>query len=198
MDDGVAAPQLVTARLYVELATPAVAQHHATYFARNREHFARWEPLRGEVESAAHWQAQLAQGLAEFDAGRSVRLVALSRAAPADGLIARINFTQISRGVFQSCMLGYSIDRDHQGRGLMQEALAASLDWMFDVMRLHRVQANHLPDNERSARLLARLGFAREGLARNYLFINGAWRDHVLNALINPRFDDAALAVARR
>ncbi len=48
-----------------------------------------------------------------------------------------------------------------------------------------------MPENERSARLLARLGFVRVGLARNYLFINGAWRDHVLTERINPRFDDA-------
>jgi ribosomal-protein-alanine N-acetyltransferase len=191
---GVAAPQLVTARLYVELATPAHALLHAEHFARNREHFARWEPPRGGAESADHWRAQLAQGLAEFEAGRGVRLVVLPRESPADRLIARINFTQISRGAFQSCMLGYAIDGAHEGRGLMHEALAASIDWMFDVMKLHRVQANHLPENERSARLLARLGFVREGLAHQYLFINGAWRDHVLNARINRRFDASALA----
>ena len=60
---------------------------------------------------------------------------------------------------------------------------------MFDVKGLHRIQANHLPENARSAALLARLGFVREGLAKDYLFIGNAWRDHVLNALTNPRFD---------
>jgi ribosomal-protein-alanine N-acetyltransferase len=64
---------------------------------------------------------------------------------------------------------------------------------MFAVRGLHRVQANHLEENERSARVLARVGFAREGLARNYLFINGRWRDHVLNARLNPDFDTARL-----
>jgi ribosomal-protein-alanine N-acetyltransferase len=57
------------------------------------------------------------------------------------------------------------------------------------VLRLHRVQANHLPENQRSARLLQRLGFRVEGLAREYLYINGAWRDHVLTALTYPQFD---------
>lgn len=193
-----ALPQLVTARLYVELATLAHAPLHAEYFARNREHFARWEPPRGNVESVDFWRAALAGGLAEFEQGRSVRLVVLPREGADRRLIARINFTQISRGVFQSCMLGYAIDHEHEGRGLMREALAASIDWIFETLKLHRVQANHLPDNERSAHLLARLGFVREGLARQYLYINGAWRDHVLNARINPHFDVAAFEWADR
>lgn len=186
--DATPAPHLITPRLYVELATPEHAALFAEHFARNRGHFARWEPPRGKVESVEHSHALLADGLAEFAAGRSVRLAVLPR-QKGDVLIGRINFSQISRGVFQSCMLGYAIDHEYEGRGLMREALAASIDWMFETMKLHRVQANHLPENERSARLLTRLGFMREGLAREYLFINGAWRDHVLNARVNPRFD---------
>lgn len=64
-------------------------------------------------------------------------------------------------------------------------ALDALVAYAFGALGLHRVMANHLPDNERSAKLLARLGFEVEGLAKNYLFINGAWRDHVLTARTN-------------
>jgi ribosomal-protein-alanine N-acetyltransferase len=71
----------------------------------------------------------------------------------------------------------------------MREALQATIEYVFDVMRLHRVQANYVPENRRSAALLEHLGFVREGLARDYLFINGAWRDHVLTARLNPAFD---------
>ena len=71
----------------------------------------------------------------------------------------------------------------------MFEALQATLGHAFEVLRLHRVQANHLPENHRSARLLRRLGFRIEGLARDYLYVNGAWRDHVLTALTYPQFD---------
>ena len=63
------------------------------------------------------------------------------------------------------------------------------------VLRLHRVQANHLPENQRSARLLQRLGFRVEGLAREYLYINGAWRDHVLTALTYQQFDTRIYSV---
>jgi ribosomal-protein-alanine N-acetyltransferase len=71
----------------------------------------------------------------------------------------------------------------------MREALQAGNAFMFSGRRVHRIMANHAPDNGRSAALLARLGFEREGIARDYLFINGAWRDHVLTSLTNPEFD---------
>jgi ribosomal-protein-alanine N-acetyltransferase len=74
----------------------------------------------------------------------------------------------------------------------MHEALQAGIAEMFSPqVNLHRLQAAHLPENLRSAAVLKRLGFEPEGLARRYLFINGQWRDHVLNALLNPRFEGA-------
>jgi ribosomal-protein-alanine N-acetyltransferase len=188
------APHLLTARLRIELAAPEHAALHAAFFARNREHFARWDPPRGRVDSAPYWSRALAASLADFDAGRAVALVALPREQPADLLLARVNFTQIARGAFHSCMLGFAVDREFEGRGLMHEALAASIDWLFEAMNLHRVQASHRPENLRSARLLARLRFVPEGLARDYLFIDGAWRDHVVNARLNPSFDASVFA----
>jgi ribosomal-protein-alanine N-acetyltransferase len=56
------------------------------------------------------------------------------------------------------------------------------------VVNLHRLQANHRPENLRSAAVLQRLGFVREGVAPQYLYIAGAWRDHVVNARLNARF----------
>jgi ribosomal-protein-alanine N-acetyltransferase len=69
----------------------------------------------------------------------------------------------------------------------MQEALTGAIAYVFDELRLHRIMANYMPINERSGRLLRRLGFVVEGYARDYLFIAGGWRDHVLTALVNPK-----------
>ncbi len=91
-------------------------------------------------------------------------------------------------------MLGYAIDHAHEGQGLMREALEATIEHVFAVLRLHRIQANYVPDNARSGRLLERLGFVREGLAKDYLFIDGAWRDHVLAARLSPAFDASIFA----
>lgn len=72
------------------------------------------------------------------------------------------------------------------GKGLMHEALVAAISHVFEVHKLHRIMANYQPNNQRSEKLLCRLGFEREGLAKRYLKINGLWADHVLSSLINP------------
>jgi ribosomal-protein-alanine N-acetyltransferase len=102
-----------------------------------------------------------------------------------DLIVGECNFSNIIRGPFQACYLGFSVDQQEEGRGLMYWALQASIDHVFRELGLHRIMANYCPENLRSAALLARLGFAREGLAQAYLKINGAWRDHVLTAKIN-------------
>src|SRR6185369_5964690 len=108
------------------------------------------------------------------------------------GLVGNMSFSSVTRGPFQSAMLGYQIDRALEGQGLMHEALQAGIAEMFSPrVHLHRLQAAHLPENARSAAVLARLGFRPEGLARRYLFINGQWRDHIVNALLNPHFNEA-------
>ena len=76
-------------------------------------------------------------------------------------------------------------------RGLVGErvrALAAAIAYCFEEMKLHRIMANYMPTNERSARLLRKLGFVPEGFARDYLFLGGTWRDHVLTSLTNPNW----------
>ena len=92
--------------------------------------------------------------------------------------------TNISRGVFQACNLGYSIGARFEGQGYMTEMIAAVVDYALSTLGLHRVMANYMPENERSGVLLERLGFEREGLARRYLKIAGAWRDHILTAKV--------------
>lgn len=188
-------PSLSTARLRLFHARPAMAVAFAQFMARNEAHFRRWDPPRpADIERAPYWRRQLATAVREFRSGTATRW-ALFDAGDGEQtmLLGRINFTQVFRGPFQSCVLGYQLDAQAQGRGLMFEALSAALADAFTARALHRVQAAFLPENERSARLLERLGFERIGIARRYLFINGAWRDHVLSALINPDFDADAL-----
>ena len=190
----VALPTLATPRLRVEHATAEHAALHPAFFARNRPHFAPWEPPRpAGIETESYWRTELEKARDEFSSRHAVRFVIFLRDQQPRELIGRINFMQIFGGPFQSCVLGYQIDRRHEGRGLMHEALTACLDYMFREFGLHRVQAGYRPQNERSARLLARLGFQTIGIARDYLFIDGAWRDHVLTALTNPAFDTAVL-----
>jgi ribosomal-protein-alanine N-acetyltransferase len=190
-------PELATQRLRLAHARPAMARAFAGFMERNERHLQRWDPPWPEgVKTAAHWRRQLATAAREFRAGSALRwaLFDATRDDKNAPLLGRINFTQIFRGPFQSCVLGYQIDAEAQGKGLMFEALRAALDDLFTTRGLHRVQAAFIAENERSAKLLERLAFERIGVARRYLYINGAWRDHVLVALTNPGFDDARLS----
>ena len=72
----------------------------------------------------------------------------------------------------------------HAGKGRMTRAVAASSTSASAMLRLHRIEAACIPDNAPSIALLERNGFRREGFARAYLKINGAWRDHLLFALL--------------
>jgi ribosomal-protein-alanine N-acetyltransferase len=96
-----------------------------------------------------------------------------------DGAIVGVfNLSQIYRGNFGNCYMGYYASVQHARRGYMTEGLALVLDHAFRTLRLHRVEANIQPGNTASIRLVRRAGFAREGYSRRYLKIGGAWRDH--------------------
>ncbi|HSN19859.1 MAG TPA: GNAT family N-acetyltransferase [Usitatibacter sp.] len=197
---GAALPELETARLALRLARPGMEGAMARFLEENFEgHLDRWSPpATPSFFTAAFWRERLAIAVEEFHAGRSARFVMQEKGAPDAPIVGTCNYTNIVRGPFQACHLGYQIARSHEGRGLMTEALRATNAFMFDVLRLHRIMANYRPENARSARVLERLGFRREGLARDYLFIDGAWRDHVLTALVHPAYDPSWVEPAGR
>jgi [ribosomal protein S5]-alanine N-acetyltransferase len=156
-----------------------------THHAANRAHLEPWEPARpAHFHTRESIEARLASMVEQMAAGHALHLLLFTR--DEDDLIGACNFTNIVRGPFEACHLGFALDARFEGRGLMQEALTAAIAFMFDGGGLHRVMANYRPENQRSARLLEKLGFEREGFARAYLKINGVWADHVLTSLIHP------------
>ncbi len=143
------------------------------------------------------WTTVLAEWREAFATDRAYRFGIFARDTGADGpLLGTCNFSDIVRGLFQACYLGYALGERHQGQGYMTEALRAAIDFMWSNVKLHRIMANYMPHNARSANVLANLGFTIEGRADNYLFIDGAWRDHVLTSLTNPHPIAPALATA--
>jgi [ribosomal protein S5]-alanine N-acetyltransferase len=101
-----------------------------------------------------------------------------------DVLLGGITIGGVRRGVAQAATLGYWIGAPYARRGHMTRAVAAAVSFGFSSLRLHRIEAACIPNNVASARVLERNGFAQEGFARAYLRINGAWRDHLLFALL--------------
>jgi ribosomal-protein-alanine N-acetyltransferase len=180
---------LETPRVRLCLPGPDAALRALTYVKENREHLAPFEPERPpDFYTLDYWRMRLEQDREDFVEDRALRLLLMPRGA-APGLapiIGSVSFTQFRRGPLQICELGYGLDHRWQGQGIMTEALQAAIPFVFDRLGFHRIQANHLPENKRSAATLRRLGFSVEGYARDFLRIHGQWRDHVLTALIAP------------
>jgi len=155
------------------------------YYQQNQSHFMLWEPIRAEeFYTIEYWRRQLAENLKQFENGSALKLVALDKSKTE--IIAVCNFSNIVMGVFQACNLGYSVAKRYEGRGYMSEVLQAAINYAFDSMGLHRIMANYIVTNNRSAALLNKLGFEQEGVAKSYLKIAGRWQDHVLTSKINP------------
>jgi [ribosomal protein S5]-alanine N-acetyltransferase len=185
--------ELCTARTWLVLPGEDEAGAVLRYYQENREHLERWSPpLPDDFYTLRYWRKRLDHARREYAEDRALRLIICERDEPerepgARRVIGTCSFTDIVRGPSQACKLGYGLARTHEGRGLMAEALRAALDFAFETLALHRVEANYMPSNERSGALLRRLGFDVVGYARDYLFISGAWRDHILTALTNPK-----------
>lgn len=102
-----------------------------------------------------------------------------------DALVGGLTLANIRRGVAQAGSLGYWIGEPFARRGLMTGALHGLVPFAFGSLRLHRLEAACIPSNAASIRLLEKMGFAREGYAREYLCINGLWQDHLLFARLS-------------
>lgn len=159
----------------------------ANYFAVNEAHFEPWAPaVPPGHNSVSAWARRLADREAEFQKGESVHFIGTD--AEESHVIGSCSLSNIIRGVFQACHMGYSVAQRYEGQGFMKKIVTHTIEYGFNEMNLHRIMANHMPDNARSEGLLKSLGFTREGYAHDYLLIAGRWEDHVLNSLVNPNF----------
>lgn len=149
----------------------------------NRAHLAPYEPQRDdEYFALENIQNRIINSLYDYQDKRSLLLVVTLKND--QKIIGSINFTNFVYGVFQACYLGFSLDHASQGKGLMYESLESSIEYVRENYGIHRIMANHIPDNLRSSNTLKKLGFKKEGYAQSYLKINGEWQDHILNSLV--------------
>jgi ribosomal-protein-alanine N-acetyltransferase len=179
--------ELPTARLILKVVGHEFARQSLDYYARNRAFLADWNPLPApDFYTLPYHRERLRAELDLIVEGRMVRFWLFKREDVAfDTAIGNIAFDNIVRGAFQSCHLGYQIDQRQVNQGFITEALRRAIDYAFDDMKLHRIEANIMPRNLRSRRVVEKLGFVEEGVAKQYLKINGVWEDHIHCVLLN-------------
>ena len=147
------------------------------YYIRNKKFLSVYEPRREENFYTLEVQKQsLIENYKEFIKGEGVHFGIFKDKM----LIGRIRISNVIHGVFKSAFIGYSIDENYQGKGYMKEAVGLVLDYAYNELDLHRVEATTLLDNDRSKGVLKACGFSELGVCKDYLYINGKWRDHVI------------------
>ncbi|GAA3120739.1 MULTISPECIES: GNAT family N-acetyltransferase [Nonomuraea] len=131
------------------------------------------------------------------DRARAKRFIELCRKRADSGTDARVAIDRTSDGAFvgwcglidwdpdfRSASLGYCLDEKMWGHGYATEAAHALLGWAFDTLDLNRVQAETDTRNEASARVLEKIGFAREGTLRENCIVNGDVSDSWVYGLL--------------
>ncbi len=169
----------------LRLRLPAFADYAAWSQLRedSKEHLAPFEPQwQGDELTRVAFRRRIRHYQREIrsDLGYAFFIFRNENNALAGG----VTLSNVRRGVTQAVTLGYWVGAPHAGQGVMSEAVSAVLPFVFDTLRLHRIEAACLEHNHASIRVLEKSGFRREGLARRYLKIDGKWQDHILFALL--------------
>lgn len=156
------------------------------FIVRNHDFLKKFSPTTPtDYTTESYWQRKIWASSQDWQNDKVYRFIIRHQ----DRLIGHINLSQVFRGPFQNAFLGYALDQEFQGQGLMSEAVALMVKFSFEKLKLHRIQANTLIDNIGSQKVLTKNNFQKEGHAKAYLEINGKWQDHYMFALLNEETD---------
>ena len=154
---------------------------------RSRHYLTPWEPIWPSDDlTRSGFRRRLRRYAEDISADRSYPFLVFREAD--DALIGGVTLANVRRGIVQAGTVGYWVGEPFAQQGYMTAALRALLPTLFGELNLHRIEAACIPTNASSVRVLEKCGFTREGLARRYLCINGAWQDHLLYGLLNEDF----------
>lgn len=167
---------ITSENLEIRNFTPDNADELLEYYITNKEHLRPYEPSRDNSFYTYEVQKEiLLESYKQLLNGSSVDLGIYKD----NRLIGKAKISNIVYGVFKSGILGYSMDKEEQGKGYMTEAVKLLLDYSKEELDLHRVEASVLLDNDKSKNVLLKCGFKEIGVNSKYLFINGGWKDHL-------------------
>lgn len=181
----------------VVLRTPAIQDYREWRMLREQSqaHLTAWEDAwTGDAITARAFKRRIDywEKLRRSRAGLSYFVTDVACGA----LVGGVTLMNIRYGASQSGVIGYWVGSAHTRRGYGCAAVARLVDYAFNGVGLNRIEAACQPENEPSRRLLVKLGFCREGLARDYLKINGSWRDHEIFALTASHYASGGEKIA--
>lgn len=181
--------ELQGARIALRMGAPEDWKNWHALRDLSRDFLTPWEPRwDSDALEYGHYCGLLKRYAREWRNGEgyAFHIFLRSETGSHGAFLGEISISPVERGIAQKGTLGYWIGMPYAGQGYMREAAECVRRFAFESLKLHRLEASCLPDNEPSARLLRGLGFEREGYARGYLRIDGQWRDHLLWGFVNP------------
>lgn len=169
--------------IYLKVLTPENVEEILDYYTRNRDYLKQYEPEREEHYYTLDGQREnLINEYKQFLNRTSMNFGIYNEE---NILIGKIQLSNIVFGVFKNAFVGYSMDKEYQNRGYMKQALKLIINYCFNDLKLHRIEAFTLVDNIKSQRVLKSCGFNEVGINRKYMFVNGKWRDHITYCIIS-------------
>jgi [ribosomal protein S5]-alanine N-acetyltransferase len=166
---------------FTELAGKSVDLHrpwiHAPATASEFQRFLAHLNSGSREEGSEGLIGDSPQGLVVCDRGTSA-------------IVGFINLNEIVLGPYRRGLLGYGVFEPYAAQGYMTEGLREVLSYSFNRLKLHRLEADIQPGNDRSKKLVKRLGFICEGLSAGFICIDGEWTDHERWAITSEMFQE--------
>lgn len=169
---------------YIELRLlmPENAKEVLDYYIKNKDHLKNFEPTRDDNFYTLEVQRKdILENYKQYLNGNSINFGIFKE----NKFIGKIRLSNIVMGIFKNAFVGYSIDKDEQGKGYMKDALKTLINYAFNNLGIHRIEASTLLDNFKSQAVLLACGFKEIGISKNYLYINGEWKDHKIFYITN-------------
>ncbi len=170
----------------VFLRTPRMGDYEewSALREKSRRFLAPWEPIWPEDDlTRSAFRRRIRRYERDLHEESGYAFLAFRRGDRA--LLGGATLTNLRRGAAQAGSLGYWMGEPFAGKGYMTAAVATLIPFAHSMLRLRRIEAACLLTNAASIRLLEKLNFTREGIARQYLSIAGSWQDHLLYARIS-------------
>lgn len=175
---------LIANKIFIRFFEDADAESLLDLDLRNGEFFQKYSPTFGdEFYTLDSKRKYIANSVKQREEDKSYSFGIFLK--DNGKLVGNISLYHIFRGSLQKCLIGYSLDQQYNGRGYTTEAISLAVEFAFNELKLHRVEAGVMLSNIGSIRVLEKVGFHREGVEQKGVKINGQWEDHQILAIIS-------------
>ena len=169
-----------TERLTLKILGSESAAIILDFYARNKDIFEKYEPVIGDDFYSLNHQKKIL----EFEHKNILKMSMIrywifEKDNP-NKVVGTVSYRNIVRPIYESCTIGYKMDRDFMNKGYCSEAIKATLPIIYDELGIHRFEALILPDNKPSIHMVEKLGFKFEGVLRDKIIIGGERLDHCM------------------